>query len=85
VRTKAAKTRQGMAESDDVAPRQSLGGTDHSVGAVLLSVYIPRMKTQYFTATSLDGFIATEDDSLERLFTLRSAVTKSTSNRRNEG
>jgi len=28
------------------------------------------MKTQYLTATSLDGFIATEDDSLEWLFTL---------------
>jgi dihydrofolate reductase len=28
------------------------------------------MKTQYFTATSLDGFIATEDDSLEWLFAL---------------
>ena len=28
------------------------------------------MKTQYYTATSLDGFIATEDDSLEWLFTL---------------
>ncbi|NJM43096.1 MAG: dihydrofolate reductase [Brachymonas sp.] len=28
------------------------------------------MTTQYFTATSLDGFIATEDDSLEWLFTL---------------
>jgi len=28
------------------------------------------MKTQYFTASSLDGFIATEDDSLEWLFTL---------------
>src|SRR5688500_19681120 len=26
------------------------------------------MKTQYYTATSLDGFIATEDDSLEWLF-----------------
>jgi dihydrofolate reductase len=28
------------------------------------------MKTQYYTATSLDGFIATEDDSLEWLFPL---------------
>ncbi len=28
------------------------------------------MKTQYYTATSLDGFIATEDDSLEWLFLL---------------
>ena len=28
------------------------------------------MKTQYFTATSLDGFIATEDDSLEWLVPL---------------
>jgi dihydrofolate reductase len=28
------------------------------------------MKTQYYTATSLDGFIATEDDSLEWLFGL---------------
>ena len=28
------------------------------------------MKTQYFTATSIDGFIATEDDSLEWLFPL---------------
>jgi dihydrofolate reductase len=30
------------------------------------------MKTQYYTATSLDGFIATEDDSLEWLFSLGS-------------
>jgi dihydrofolate reductase len=30
------------------------------------------MKTQYYTATSLDGFIATEDDSLEWLFPLGS-------------
>ncbi len=28
------------------------------------------MKTQFYTATSLDGFIATEDDSLEWLFPL---------------
>lgn len=28
------------------------------------------MRTQYYTATSLDGFIATEDDSLEWLFPL---------------
>lgn len=28
------------------------------------------MKTQYYTATSLDGFIATEDNSLEWLFPL---------------
>jgi dihydrofolate reductase len=28
------------------------------------------VKTQFFTATSLDGFIATEDDSLEWLFPL---------------
>lgn len=28
------------------------------------------MKTQYYTAASLDGFIATEDDSLDWLFAL---------------
>jgi hypothetical protein len=28
------------------------------------------MKTQYYTATSLDGFIATEDHSLDWLFQL---------------
>ena len=30
------------------------------------------MKTQYYTASSLDGFIATEDDSIEWLFPLGS-------------
>lgn len=29
-----------------------------------------KMTTQYYTATSLDGFIATDDDSLEWLFQL---------------
>lgn len=35
------------------------------------------MKTQYYTAASLDGFIATEDDSLDWLFALGSAAETS--------
>jgi dihydrofolate reductase len=35
------------------------------------------MKTQYYTATSLDGFIATEDDSLDWLLALGSVAESS--------
>lgn len=35
------------------------------------------MKTQYYTAASLDGFLATEDDSLEWLFPLGDINTSS--------
>ncbi len=33
-------------------------------------IEVPSLKTQYYTASSLDGFIATTDDSLEWLFQL---------------
>ena len=35
------------------------------------------MRTQYYTATSLDGFIATEDDALDWLFPLGDLNTSS--------
>ena len=35
------------------------------------------MKTQYYTATSLDGFLATEDDSIDWLFPLGSLTESS--------
>jgi dihydrofolate reductase len=38
---------------------------------------LERVKTQYYTAASVDGFIATEDDSLEWLFPLGDIETTS--------
>jgi dihydrofolate reductase len=35
------------------------------------------MRTQYYTASSLDGFIATEDDTLDWLFALGDLSTSS--------
>jgi len=48
--------------------REGLIGLDrvHASGRTIRA----SVKTQYYTATSLDGFIATEDDSLEWLFPL---------------
>jgi hypothetical protein len=37
------------------------------------------MKTQYYTASSIDGFIATEDDSLDWLFPLADLAPEGTS------
>lgn len=46
-------------------------GKTRTIGALLPArPQASLMKTQYYTATSLDGFIATEDDSLEWLFPL---------------
>src|SRR5688572_26385320 len=40
------------------------------VGPIRIARWWPGMRTQYYTASSLDGFIATEDHSLEWLFQL---------------
>lgn len=55
-------------ETSCVWTRSSRGDIDRRAEGIPETQTV--MKTQYFTATSMDGFIATEDDSLEWLFPL---------------
>src|SRR5690625_7747176 len=45
-------------------------GTYKRTAALPHRRYLPPVKTQYYTAASLDGFIATEDDALDWLVPL---------------